>query len=230
MSAFSLSFFPEREQAAPGAVAKGGAVSQLAALLKNPTVSESCSIEFLSGATGAMYSTFILLVAGSLPGLTNRDGVTVILIDGLVSITCLFFGARLFCRLSRRQTYAAGLTLAVAALTIAANATGLPGLILGGMLLATGSAMVHIVNMVLLSQIPGEKSKASGLYQLSSMLGAATGALSGGLLSHVFGLNHLFASWVPILLLCTVPIWLIARRTAPHALTAFTPQGGTHGS
>jgi predicted MFS family arabinose efflux permease len=236
MALFSLSFFPEKEAAPAGAGPSDSPLGQLAALLKNPDVAESCGIEFLSGATGALFSTFILLVAGSLPGLTNRDGVTVILVDGLVSITCLFLGAGFLRRLSRRQAYSAGLSLAVAALAIAGTATGLPGLILGGVLLSVGSALVHLVNMVLLSNLPGEKSKASGLYQLCSMLGSASGALAGGLLSQALGIAWLFTAWIPVLLVAALPIWLIGRsapRGLPHSIRpnpARTAQGETHGS
>jgi MFS family permease len=226
MALFSLSFFPEKEDAAGIAKADQPAFAQVAALLSNRDVSESCAIEFLSGATGAMFSTFILLVAGSLPGLTNRDGVTVILADGLVTIAFLFLGAGILRHLTRRQAYAAGLLLATSALGLAANAGGLAGLIAGGVMLSIGSALVHLVNMVLLSNLPGEKSKASGLYQLSSMLGAATGALSGGVLSKIFGIGSLFLAWIPILLAVALPIWLLGRRSRQSGVLSInTGQG-----
>lgn len=213
MAAFSLSFFPEKEEPAPGGVATDGFFAQVARLFRNPDVSESCAIEYMSGATGSLFTTFILLVAMSLPGLTARDGVTVLLIDGIVTITALFFGARLLTRLSRRQAYAAGLALAVAALVTAASANGLPGLVIGGVLLSLGAALVHLVNMILLAGLPGEKSKASGVYQLSQMLGSASGALAGGLLSRIMPVQSLFLAWVPFLLLAAVPIWLFGRRS-----------------
>jgi predicted MFS family arabinose efflux permease len=103
-------------------------------------------------------------------------------------------------------------------------------------LLSVGSALVHLVNMVLLSNLPGEKSKASGLYQLCSMLGSASGALAGGLLSQALGIAWLFTAWILVLLVAALPIWLIGR-SAPRGLPqsirpnpARTAQGETHGS
>lgn len=219
MSLFSLSFFPTREDAASfsgannsAVAAPTGIVAQLHHLLRNPDVLESCAIDFMSGATGSLFATFILLVAMSLPGLVAQDGVTVLLIDGIVTVTALSFGARILHHLHRRQAYAAGLLLATAALVTVANADGLGGLILGGILLSLGSALVHLVNMVLLAGLPGEKSKAAGLYQLSQMLGSATGALTGGLLSKFMPLQSVFIAWIPLLLMAALPIWLFGRR------------------
>ena len=215
MALFSLSFFPEREEQA-AVPAQGGFLGQVGALLRNPDVAESCAIEFASGATGSLFATFILLAAMALPGLTAADGVTVLLVDGGVTMACLFLGANLIRRLGRRPAYAAGLVLAVISLAIAGMAGGLAGLILGGILLSVASALVHLVNMIVLSRIPGEKSKASGVYQLSQMIGATTGALLGGVMSTVMPVQHVFLAWIPLLLLAAPPIWLLGRQ--PRAI------------
>ena len=215
MALFSLSFFPEREEQA-AVPAQGGFLGQVGALLRNPDVAESCAIEFASGATGSLFATFILLAAMALPGLTAADGVTVLLVDGGVTMACLFLGANLIRRLGRRPAYAAGLVLAVISLAIAGMAGGLAGLILGGILLSVASALVHLVNMIVLSRIPGEKSKASGVYQLSQMIGSATGALLGGVMSTVMPVQTVFLAWIPLLVLAAPPIWLLGRQ--PRAL------------
>ncbi len=212
MALFSLSFFPEHDQAPAPSTPQGGFLGQIGALLRNPDVAESCAIEFASGATASLFATFILLAAMALPGLTAADGVTVLLIDGVVTMACLFLGANLIRRLGRRPAYAAGLLLAVAALAIAGMAGGLAGLIVGGALLSAASALVHLVNMIVLSRIPGEKSKASGVYQLSQMIGATTGALLGGALSTAMPVQHVFLAWIPLLLLAAPPIWLLGRQ------------------
>jgi|GEM_PF-402745 len=212
MAAFSLSFFPEREETASD-TPQSHPLTEIRALLANPDVSESCAIEFASGATNSLFATFVLLVAASLPGLTARDGVTVILVDGIVTIGALFLGARLLHRLDRRQAYAAGLALGVAALAIASQAGSLAHLVLAGVLLSLGAAVVHLVNMILLSRLPGEKSKASGVYQLSQMLGAASGALAGGILSKAMPLQSVFLAWILALVLVALPIWRFGRKS-----------------
>lgn len=225
MAAFSLSFFPEKEDDAAAGGDRIGVVGQIIRLLRNPDVSESCSIEFVSGATASLFATFIFLVAASLPGLTARDAVDVLLIDGIVTITALFFGARLLRYLSRRQAYAIGLVLALAALLVAFSADGLSGLIMGGVLLSLGAALVHLVNMVLLAGLPGDRSKASSVYQLSQMLGSASGALAGGMLSKVMPVQAIFGAWLPVLAMVAVPIWLFGRRSALLSSQPLT-QGG----
>lgn len=231
MAAFSLSFFPPREEQAPTdavtAPASPSFLGQISHLFRNPDISESCALEFMSGATASLFATFILLVALSLPGLGAEDGVTVLLVDGLVTISALFLGARLITRLSRRQAYAIGLLLAIAAMTVTSLANGLGMLILAGILLSLGAATVHLVNMMLLAHLPGEKSKVSSVYQLSQMLGSVTGAIGGGLLSKFMPLQLVFLAWTLFLLAGAVPIWRFGRRSSlisPHIF----PQEAKH--
>lgn len=212
MAGFSLSFFPAREPGASGE-APTSPWRQITSLLRNPELAESCAIEFLSNATASLFGTFVLLVAMRLPGLSAADGVNVLLVDGLTTMAALFLGANLLRRLDRRQAYAIGLALAVASLGITASANGLLALMAAGILLAGATALVHLVNMILLSRLPGEKSKAAGVYQLSQMLGATSGAMLGGALSRLLPLQTIFLACIPLLLAAALPIALFGRQS-----------------
>jgi len=225
MALFSLSFFPEgsKVDAIP---ARASPYGQISGLLRQRDVAESCAIEFASNATSSLYATFILLVAASLPGLTVHDGVNVVLLDGVVTLVALFLGADVLRRLERRRAYLAGFAISIAGLCIASAAHGFAGLAIGGMSMAAAAALVHLVNMILLSRLPGDKSKVAGVYQLSQMLGSITGAFAGGVLGKFMPVQLIFLAWVPILVLMCLPIWLFGGQSDVMRPLAAAPQDG----
>lgn len=215
MALFSLSFFPARIDTAAVAVARepAGMLGQIGALLRNRDVSESCAIEFASSATNALFSTFIILVAISLPHLHEQDGINVMLVQGATSVAVLFLAGPILQQMDKWRSYALGLTLALVALATLGLANGFLGLALGAVLLSGGSALIHLINMMLLSRQPGEKSKISGLYNLAQMLGSSAGAILGGLLSKIVPIQSVFLIWVPLLLAGAAILWTTADRS-----------------
>lgn len=196
MAAFSLSFMPARQS---GGADSASFLTELGTLLRNRDIAESCVVEFLSAATGALFSTFVLLLAGALPPLTTQDGISVLLVQGVSAVAFLFLGGRLVSRLGRGAAYGASLGFAAAALLLLGLAQGFAALAAGAVLLSAASATVHLINIRLLAGIPGGKSKAAGLYNLASMTGSAAGALGGGLLTKLVALQSVFLLWLPIL-------------------------------
>ena len=196
MAVFSLSFLPARQPAAE----KGASFfAEIGALLGNRAVAESSFVEFLSSATGSLFSTFILLLAAALPPLTKEDGITVLLVQGVSTVALLFLSGTLVARLARGTAYALALALAAAALALLGFAHGFPALAAGAVLLSAASAVVHLINVRMLAAIPGAKSKAAGLYNLASMTGSSAGALGGGLLTKLVPLQSVFLLWLPVL-------------------------------
>ncbi|WP_447728233.1 MFS transporter [Sphingomonas koreensis] len=196
MALFSLSFLPARQPA----VEEGASfLAEIGALLGNRAVAESSFVEFLSSATGSLFSTFILLLAAALPPLTKEDGITVLLVQGVSTVALLFLSGTLVARLARGTAYALALALAAAALALLGFAHGFPALAAGAVLLSAASAVVHLINVRMLASIPGAKSKAAGLYNLASMTGSSAGALGGGLLTKLVPLQSVFLLWLPLL-------------------------------
>ncbi|HSX57070.1 MAG TPA: MFS transporter [Sphingomonas sp.] len=196
MAVFSLSFLPARQPAAEESVSF---IAEIGALLGNRAVAESSFVEFLSSATGSLFSTFILLLAAALPPLTKEDGITVLLVQGVSTVALLFLSGTLVARLARGTAYALALALAAAALALLGFAHGFPALAAGAVLLSAASAVVHLINVRMLASIPGAKSKAAGLYNLASMTGSSAGALGGGLLTKLVPLQSVFLLWLPLL-------------------------------
>jgi MFS family permease len=196
MAVFSLSFLPARQPAAEESVSF---IAEIGALLGNRAVAESSFVEFLSSATGSLFSTFILLLAAALPPLTREDGITVLLVQGVSTVALLFLSGTLVARLARGTAYALALALAAAALALLGFAHGFPALAAGAVLLSAASAVVHLINVRMLASIPGAKSKAAGLYNLASMTGSSAGALGGGLLTKLVPLQSVFLLWLPLL-------------------------------
>ncbi len=197
MAVFSLSFLPGR---GADTADTAGFFAEIGALLGDRAIAESCFVEFLSAATGALFSTFILLLAAALPPLTKEDGITVLLVQGFSTVAFLFLSGTLVARLGRGATYGAALGLAGAALLLLGFAQGFAALAAGAVLLSAGTTVVHLINVRMLAGIPGGKSKAAGLYNLASMTGSSAGALGGGLLTKLVPLQSVFLLWLPLLL------------------------------
>lgn len=215
MALFSLSFLPVRDPR--GADENVRFVDEVRLLAAQPRVAESCLIEFSSSATNALFSTFILLLAASLPGLSEKDGIHVMLVQGIAVVGLLFFAGALVARLSTRVAYAASLTCGATALVSLALASGFPALVVGAVLLSTGSAIVHLVNVRMLVALPGGKSKVAGLYNLASMTGSSFGALAGGALTKLVPLQSVFLLWLPVLVAAGVAVQLLHHRHTDDA-------------
>jgi MFS family permease len=214
MALFSLSFLPARD---PAAAESASFLTEVGALLGDRAIAESCFVEFLSSATGALVSTFVLLLAAALPPLTKEDGITVLLVQGFSAVAFLFLSGTLVARLGRGAAYAVALSLAGAALLLVGLAHGLAGLAAGAVLLSAASAVVHLINVRMLASIPGGKSKAAGLYNLASMTGSSAGALGGGLLTKLVPLQSVFLLWLPLLFAAAGFAFLRHRTARPLA-------------
>ncbi|TBV15780.1 MFS transporter [Stutzerimonas kirkiae] len=213
MAFYSLGFW---EAAAPGPELAeqpaGGMLAQTLAMLGHVEIAESCLVEMLSGATNALFATFILLLAMDIAGLSQAQAVSLVMVQGLATVLGLFGFGRLVARRQRRFTYLCGLLAALLGLALLGRSHDYWLLAGGAVLLSAATALVHLINMAQLSEHGGDKSKVSGLFNLASMLGGFAGALLGGALSQWLGLHNLFLAWMPLVLLAAAYCWWRKQR------------------
>ncbi|CAD5107381.1 MFS transporter [Zestomonas carbonaria] len=217
MAVYSLGFW-EGERIAPvevdTAIELGGIFAQVKAMLGHVEIAESCLIEMLSGATNALFGTFIILLAMDVARLSQGQAVSLVMIQGLASVIGLFGFGYLVERSGRRFAYIAGLGAALAGLALLGSTHDYWLLATGGVLISAAAALAHLVNMAQLGEHSVDKSKVSGLFNLAGMLGGFSGALLGGLISLVVGLDNLFLAWIPLVLLAALFCWLRKLRRA----------------
>ncbi|MBM7060536.1 MFS transporter [Pseudomonas sp. UL073] len=221
MAVYSLGFW-EGEQIVPvdadAADELGGIFAQVKAMLAHVEIAESCLIELLSGATNALFGTFIILLAMDVAQLSQNQAVSLVMIQGLASVVALFGFGYLVERSGRRFAYIASLSAALLGLLLLGSAHGYWLLAAGGVLLSAAAALIHLVNMAQLGEHSVDKSKISGLFNLAGMLGGFSGALLGGVISQLVGLGNLFLCWMPLVLLAALFCWLRKQRRLPSAV------------
>ena len=208
----SLFFFGDEAPPQSAALTPGHILTTARHLLRNRDVSESCLLEFTSSATGSLFSAFIIVTAGTIAGLTRADGVSIMLFQGATAVIMLFVAGGLTRRLDKWHGYAIGLISATVALGLLGTVKSVWWLGLGAIFLSAGSAIVHLINMRLLSTHPGEKSQISGLYNLASMAGSVFGAITGGLMTRVTTVQNIYLLWLPLLWLAAAGLFVISRK------------------
>lgn len=220
MAVYSLGFWEQEGPAEPVASVDGGILAQTRALLGHAEVAESCVIELLSGATGALFGTFVIVLAMEVAQLSQEHAVSLVMIQGVAAVLGLFGLGHLVQRAGRRSTYLASLALAVAGLLLLGRGQGYAWLALGAVLLSLAGALAHLVNMSQMGESSLDKSKLSGLFNLAGMLGGCAGALLGGVISHWIGTANLFLAWIPLVLLTALFCWLRQLRRGPANVIA----------
>lgn len=220
MAVYSLSFWDAEEVEAPAAAISaddGAMFSQVLGMLRHAEIAECCLIEMLSGATGAVFGTFIIVLAMQTVGLSQGQAVSLVMVQGVTAVLGLFGLGYLVARIGRRLAYALGLSTALLGLLLLGRAHDYALLAVGGALLSTAAAFAHLVNMTQLGEHAIDKSKVSGLFNLAGMLGSFSGALLGGVISQLFGLNNLFLVWIAVVLLVAGLCWLrtVRRPVSP---------------
>ena len=185
---------------------------QMRALLRQPGIAESCSVEVLGNATQALFGTFIIASALQVQHLPQALAVRLLLAQGATNVLGLFLLGGLVAGLSRRRGYAIALTLALLAMLLLGTAGGFWQLAAGGVLLSAGLAVNHVLNVQQIGRHPGGKSHIASLYNLAGMSGNALGGLLGGGLSALLGLRWLYLGWIPLLLLCAALIACNSQR------------------
>jgi predicted MFS family arabinose efflux permease len=202
MALFSRTFLPEEQ--VDGTHERAPLWRELAGMLQNRRVAESCFIELVSSSTTTLFTTFIIVLAVTVHGRNEAEAVFLVTMQGVASVGALFLLGPLLTSWPPRRLHALALPCAVLALLLLGTQRSLSLLAAAAVLLSLAAALVHLVNMLELSDVQFSKSKVAGLYNLSGMLGALVGATLGGLISEVVGLQTLFLVWAPVVLIAFI--------------------------
>lgn len=173
---------------------------QLRQLWAIRAVRDSCVVEFVNSATGSVFTTFILVLALTVAMLPNELAVMLVTIQGVTTVTASFALGHLLGVMDKKKVQLLSVLLAVSGLILLGTCLHFIWLAVGTILLGSGSALIGLSRTLQLSQLPVSKSKISGIYNLSNMSGAFVGAIAGGVLGELLGLQGLFLLWIPIFL------------------------------
>lgn len=206
MAAYSRVFLPDMDDA-PTETAPAPAASFLGdirALLANLAVRESCIVELVSSSVAAAFTTFIIVLAVNVTHLPQQQAVSLVLIQGIASVSSLFLLGRVLSTLAPRAVHFASFLSAGIGLALLGGAQNFTVLVAGTVLLTVGTALIHLLKMHQLSRVEVSKSKLAGLYNMVGMAGALLGATVGGVTAEHFGLRAMFLVWIPVLVLTAV--------------------------
>jgi ABC-type nitrate/sulfonate/bicarbonate transport system permease component len=205
MALFAQTFLPDEPAAATAG--NPGALREIRAMLANVAIGESCLVEFTAAAARATYTAFVVVIALQVLHLSQSQAVQLVMIDGLAAVAALLGVGYLVRGVRESHQYVASVVLSVAGLAVLGLAGGFASFALGAVLLGTGSALIHLINMGQLSRHPAAKSKISSLFNTASMAGGFGGAMLGSALSQWIGLQQVFFAWIPVVLLLALFCW-----------------------
>jgi MFS family permease len=172
-------------------------------------VRDSCKIEFVNSATASVFTTFIIVLALNIAGLSQAQAVSLLTMQGITVVVSSFGLGFLLNIFPREKVQLLSVALAVIGLTLLGTSLNFILLILGTVSLSIGSALISLTRTLQLSQLSISKSKISGVYNLANMSGSLTGAITGGLFAEWLGLQILFLLWIPIFLMT---LWWGSRK------------------
>lgn len=164
-------------------------------------VRDSCMMEFVNSATAQVFTTFILVLALTVAHLPQSLAVTLITVQGVTTVLASFGLGHLLNLFSTGRVQGLSVALSVTGLALLGTTVNYSLLLLGTVLLCAGSALIGLSRTLQLSRLPGDKSKIAGIYNLTNMGGSFAGAIGGGLLGELLGLQGLFLAWIPFFLL-----------------------------
>ncbi len=178
-----------------------GMWQQVRELWRVREVRDSCTMEFVNSATSQVFTTFVLVLALTVAQLPQSLAITLITVQGVTTVLASFGLGHLLNLFPPGRVQWLSVFLAVAGLALLGSSVSYPLLVLGTVLLCSGSALISLSRTLRLSQLAGSKSKIAGIYNLSNMGGSFVGAIGGGLLGEWLGLQGLFLIWIPIFVL-----------------------------
>jgi MFS family permease len=217
MALFSRTFLPEEDAVeATDAGAGTSPIGELLQMLRQRRVAESCFIEFISSSTLTLFTTFIIVLAVKVAGLTDHQAVFLMSMQGIAAVAALFVLGPLLRRVSVKAGYVIAVPGAIGALVMLGTSHSIVILAVAALLLSVAAALVHLANMIELSGAAFSKSKLASVYNLSGMLGALFGSLAGGLLSEAIGLGNMFLIWIAVLA-TAVCVCVLRRAYEPAA-------------
>ena len=183
---------------------------------KEPAMSSASHAGLVNNLNfGLSWGLFPLLFAtASLP--VDRIGLLFALYPATWGAGQLVTGA-LSDRIGRKRLIVAGMSTQAVALAVVALGTGFVGWAIGAVLLGAGTAMVYPTLLAVMGDVahPAWRGRAVGVYRVWRDLGYAVGAILGGIVADLMGMQ--------------AAVWLASVISALSAITVAVRMYETHG-
>lgn len=183
-------------------------VKHLKPLLKNKTLIRASAAEGLSITCFSCYTTFIILMALRVFGLSQQAAVSLVVTQGLTFISTVFSGGFLLDRFSTKKLYLSSSLLLAFSFFILGLTHEAKFLWIGAFILGIGLGMINVINLSCLANIEGKKGKITGFFSLSTSTGMVLGSFLGGIIGDVLGIQAIFLALAPV---CLIAGFLLHR-------------------
>lgn len=183
-------------------------VKHLKPLLKNKTLIRASAAEGLSITCFSCYTTFIILMALRVFGLSQQAAVSLVVVQGLTFISTVFLGGFLLDRFSTKKLYLSSSLLLAFSFFILGLTHEAKFLWIGAFILGIGLGMINVINLSCLANIDGKKGKITGFFSLSTSTGMVLGSFLGGIIGDILGIQAIFWVLAPV---CLIAGFLLHR-------------------
>jgi MFS family permease len=188
-------------------------LAQARRVFSHPEILDTSVVALISSGASSFYNAFIIVIAIEEFHYSKQAGVALLMGQGISYIGALFLLGGLVERWGRAFYYRASYALAVFGLLLLGSAGGLWGLWIGAVAQGLGQGMVAVANVVRQAAVSRElgRGNVAGAGNPPAALGAVAGALLGGALGDLIGLQNVFFVMV---LTYALLYWLaLARET-----------------
>ena len=184
---------PARRGAGPR-LSLSGIWSQMSLLWKEPVLRQCAAVDFLTQATSAFFTFFIVVIAVRSLGISPLQATHFVNAKGASFILALFFLGGFASRLGAQASIKASFSVLVVALFILSRGKSMPVLIPASLLLGLGLGLVQITNLTRQARVGVRVGlgRVAGVTPLVATSGSLTGNQAGGLLGSEIGLQNVF--------------------------------------
>jgi len=189
-------------------------LAQSLRLLRDPVVSAICTIEASTSIVFSFFSSFIVVTAIKLVGLSEPAAISIRLFEGLIAVVTMFIGGALVRDRPLIWFYRSSLLLIVSGFCMLSIARNYVSLVSATLLLGMGMGITSLIQIIRVGATELPKSRVSSLQLFSWMGGGFAGALLAGLLSKYLGLQGMFLCGAFLYVLLASRWCFAAPRTA----------------
>jgi MFS family permease len=186
-------------------------IGAISALLRQPNVAGCLGAEALVAATFSAFSTFIVVLAVSVLGMTPMTASVLAATEGATFIATVFAAGHLVQRLSHRATVLLGVGISAPSLACLSATGVVPALFAAALILGCGLGLLSLVTTARAATLPGEKGRIASLFMAAAGIGGAVGPAFGGAVAGWLGTRAVFVGFVPLYVLLAASVLAGAR-------------------